>query len=383
MYNIKIYRSRALLFFLLFPYIYPIGLDAIPVFKILFIIWGLVSMVCVVYLYFFRGFVVRLYPALIIVFHFFLLIITLYINGDIPAGLKKLFLFPCAVLLCDLWCRKNPKLLLKTMLDVFFFEQIFNLLFWNVKIFENDQFLLGIRTDFPIVGFLTIYVALLCRYLKIGGTKYKAYIAIVASILSIFLAWVSTGIVALLLLFALLVMIRFRWFERLLNFCDNTKLIPLGIFLNYGFVFSSTSNIFSGFITSFLGESTDLNGRGIIWKLTLRAVAESPWLGYGVYGIYIEMPEWWGVSYNYVHTQSLQLLIDGGIVALVCFLLILIVIGKEINRGQDYFIKKLSTIVLFACMIMMIPEVITNYCWSFVLLTLLADSKVFAQLREE
>lgn len=373
----KIYKSLGILFFLLFPFIYPLGLDGFSISKNLIIGWELVAMFSLIMLCR-KGFKFSGYLKCIALYQLLMLAITIIEVGHIGEGLKKLFVFPFACLLVDMWAKKNPKLLLKGLLYILFLEELVTFALWTVPIFGEGHYFVGIRTDLPVIGFLAIFVALICIYLRLKNTQIAAYCTIILVIASIFRSQVSTGIMGLIIFLVLIIFIRFKLLERFVQFCDNKKLIPIGIVMNIAFVFFGVQTRFSYVITQFLGESIYLNGRTVIWEAALAYIAKKPIFGYGVYGVYI--PVSWGVSLNYCHTETLQLLLDGGIVLVVAFLLITYQVGKGIDSCEDYFMRKVATICLFCCFIMMITEVFTFYMWFWVLITVMANLKEFEKL---
>ena len=374
----SIYKNGIIFFFIVFPFIYPLGLDAFGITKTMIIGWELIAMVSLIAMCR-KGYRLSKYMLAISVYQLMMIAITVIEVGHIGDGLKKLFVFPFACIAIDLWSKKNPRLLLKGILYILFFEELFTFLLWNVSAFGEGHYFVGIRTDFPVIGFLAIFVALLCLYLKLKNTRTIAILTLLLVIYSIFRSSVSTGLVGLTILMILLILIRFKLLERFVQFCDNKKLIPIGIALNIAFIFFGVQTYFSTIITQILGERISLNGRTLIWESALSYIARKPYFGYGAYGVYV--PVAWGGSFNYVHTESLQLLLDGGVALTVCFLIIVFSTGKGIDICKDYFMRKLATICLFCCFIMMITEVFTFYMWFWVLITLMANLKEFERLK--
>lgn len=370
----NIYKNGFILFFIVFPFVYPLGLDLIGFTKYIIIGWELMAMFCLLAMCR-KGIHLSKYMWSIIIYQVVMLAITLGEVGSIGEGLKKLFVFPFACLAIDIWCKKNPKLLIKGLLYILFVEELLTLLLWNVSVFGEGRYFVGIRTDFPVIGFLSIFVALIAIYLRIKNTRLVAFATIILVINSIFRSNVSTGIVGLALFLVLLVFIRFRLLERFVRFCDNKKLIPIGIAANIAFIFFGVQTYFAPFITQILGESMRLNGRTLIWESALLYILRKPYFGYGVYGVYV--PVAWGTSYNYIHTETLQLLLDGGIALCICFLLIVLRVSQGVDSCEDYYMRKVATICFFCCFIMMISEVFTFYMWFFVLITLMANLKEF------
>ncbi|MGN1203386.1 MAG: O-antigen ligase family protein [Eubacterium sp.] len=317
-----------------------------------------------------------------LLYHVLLILITILGDAGISDGLKKMFMFPCACLLCDAWMRKNPHILLKTVMDIMFIEEVLNMLLWNVKAFGGTNFLLGIRTDFPMVGFLAVFVALMCINLKLPKTKYRAYITIALAAASILRAWVSTGVAALLVFAVFFVFITRKKFAKTITarICSNKILIPVGVFLNIAIVFFKWQDKFEKYITQYLGETMTLNGRTFIWEQAINAFHDSPIWGYGAYGYYVET--FW-TKLNYVHNQMLQLFLDGGLVLAIVFLVWLVIIGLSIGKCKDEYIRQIATAVLFANLLIMIAEAPTAYSVFFILITIMAHTDQLVMLKEK
>ena len=75
-------------------------------------------------------------------------------------------------------------------------------------------------------------------------------------------------------------------------------------------------------IDPFSAFTLTLNGRNVIWKEGMRLVSERKIFGYGVHGVLIRTP-WSLDGMNYAHNQLIQVLLDGGIVLLISFLVML------------------------------------------------------------
>lgn len=370
--NTKIPKIRVELFFLLFPYLSPLGLNSIKGFKIIILSWMMISMVITILLWIQKP-RFNLFTGVGIAYFLYIIIITIIETGGIGDGLRKMFGAPCLFLLIDYWMRVNKNELLKTMLHISFIEELLNLLLWNVKVFSGDQYLLGIRTYFPLFGVFGIYVALLCMEFGISGTKRIGMLTIAMAILSNFITWSSTGVVAIVIIMGMLFFVKHEKLERIVDICDCKKLIPIGVALNVGVVFFNVQYYFSFIISNVLGESLMLNGRSIIWDSAIKLIKEKLIFGYGVYGVYIPLPDWWGTSYNYAHNQILQFLLDGGLIATILFGLLIVISGRNIDASRNYIIGKISAIVMFSCLLMMISEAYSNYLVFYALIALLGE----------
>ena len=351
------------------------GLESIPVIKILLTAWQLLAGIYVIINCVGTAKRTRIFNntfiILILLYHLWLLFVTLTLQHGINAGLKKIFIAPIAVMSCYLLIHNNPDSFFRTALGILFAENLLNLMMWNVKVFYGDQFLLGIRTDFPVYGLIATTTAIVCIKKRITK-KLLPYLTIILSITSIAAARVSTGLVSMALIIMLSYMIRYKRMEKLFDFISNKKLVTASLLVNAGIVAMGLQKYFVFLLTTILHESIYLNGRTIIWDAAIPLIKQSPWRGYGVYGVNIELPSWWGGSLNYTHNQLLQLMLDGGIVATVLFLLCIIVTASNIDKVKDYYFRKMSTIILFVITVTFIPESYANYLCFYVLFSTLA-----------
>ena len=370
--NTKIPKIRIEICLLLFPYLSPLGLNSIKGLKIIILSWMMASMVVTILLWI-QNPRFNLFTGVGIVYFLYIIIVTIAETGGIGEGLRKMFGAPCLFLLVDYWMRVNKNELLKVMLHIAFIEELLNLILWNVKIFSGDQYLLGIRTYFPLFGVFGIYIALLCMEFGIGGTKRIGMLTIAMATLSNFITWSSTGVVAIVIIMGMLFLVKHEKLERIVDICDCKKLIPIGIALNVGVVFFNIQYYFSFIISNILGESLLLNGRSIIWDSAIKLIKERLIFGYGVYGVYIPMPDWWGTSYNYAHNQILQFLLDGGLIAAILFGLLIAIAGRNIDACGNPKLGKMSATVMFSCLLMMISEAYSNYLVFYALIALLGE----------
>lgn len=378
MHSMKITKSRLVFLLLVFPFIRPLGLDEIRGFHYIFNAWLFIAMALIllrfVMLLSRKKIRMTAFTKAILIYSLWLIIDTLYLQHSIGAGLQKLFAAPCMCLLYEMEMQKDARNAIEGTIDLLLILETINLLLWSVDF--NGYMFLGIRTALPLVGFLGIYVSLLGIYYEFKKYKVKALILIVEIIFGIFAQRVSTGMVAIAILLVFMLLTRLKKLDKIVRIASPYKLLIAGIIANVAVVFFQVQYYFSNLLVNILGESLALNGRQFIWERALLAIRQSPVLGYGVYGIYIQMPSTWSnnAAFNYVHTQSLQLLLDGGIILLVLFIISFIGLANDIRKANDTYIIQLTSIVMFCYLLMMIPEVCTNYLFCFAFFSLSANA---------
>ena len=374
----KITKSRLLFLVLVFPFIRPLGLDEIKGFHYIFNAWLFASMTYILLSFISKIFSKKIkltgFTIMILVYSAWLIVDTIYLQHSIGAGLQKLFAAPCVCLLYEMEMQKKPWNAIEATIDLLFVLETLNLLLWGVDF--NGYMFLGIRTALPLVGFLGMYAALLAIHYDIPKYKGKSIILIVEIVFGVFAQRVSTGMVAIVILLIFMLLTKLRKLDKIIKIASPYKLLIAGIVANVAVVFFQVQYYFSNLLVNVLGESLALNGRQFIWERSLLAIRNSPIMGYGVYGIYIQMPATWSnnAAFNYVHTQSLQLLLDGGVILLVLFVGSLIGLSKDISKSSNIYVVQLTSIVMFCYLLMMIPEVCTNYLFCFAFFTMSANA---------
>lgn len=369
--------NKILTFLLIFPFIYPLGIDTIPFFKQAIIIWQVLS---VLILFLRAHFKIKKSTLknktliCVLLFHIAMFIITLFSTGGIDEGFRKIFIYPFSYIVALIYFQKNRNLFLSITVRIIWFEELINLILWNNTSLFNGYFL-GIRTYFPIFGILVFYISFLCLHYSIKNTKFFAYTSVIMAIISVALASVSTGIVVYLVLFVLFIMVKNKKFEKVLNFCDNKKLVPIALFINIAIVFLNAISIFSKIISDVLGESLTLTGRTYLWTKAIQEIRLSPFFGYGVYGKYVQL-DYWNNALNYMHNELLQILMDGGVLLLFIFILIIISIIKAIDEKVDYKVKKIETGLLFSLLIISITEVPTAYSVFYFIIGIMSQNSL-------
>ena len=363
--KIEIYNNKMVFFILVFPFIKPLGINSR-----IFTLWQIFSIFCILLLWI-KNFYISNFIKYLSVYHLILFCTTFFGPSGFSVGIQKIFIFPWCCLVYEIWCRRNPNIAITVTIDILLVTEILNIVLKNQ--YFVDGYLIGMRIVFPIIGFLGIYCSILAIYYKLKNYKFKSYLLILLIVYSITSENVSTGIVGLLILSIYIIVLKIKLLKPIINFLSPFNLLLIGGFINYGFVFLRIQNYFANFIENFLKESLTLNARTIIWDNAIIAIKNSPWFGYGVYGHYITTP--WGQQLNYVHTQSLQLLLDGGIILFISFIFMIISIVKNINLCKSRYMVGITAIILFIYLIMMITEVGLHYTYTIAYIAISSNIK--------
>lgn len=262
-----------------------------------------------------------------------------------------------AVMMMEDLMQRGARKTLRVLRNLLFLLLAVNLI--QIFLYPNGfhgtgYYLLGMRIGFTPFALLGIAAGLSYDYMIYGKRLTKASTAmIVLSLGNIFLLHVSAGILSAAALLGLLV-IYYRGTRWVLSYWK-LELIAVAAFLLI--VVFSRSILFTD-VVELVGEDTSFNGRTVIWNTAIDYIRRAPWLGYGV----TPNGEFMVYAYYHIrpmpsHNQILHVLYEGGIVSLVCFVLIFIVVGKRIQQWHGCYQAYLATATMFAFSLLMIVEI--------------------------
>jgi len=130
---------------------------------------------------------------------------------------------------------------------------------------------------------------------------------------------------------------------------QNPNILVVLYLIIFVYLMSMQDNVISSFILEKLfNRSSNYSGRYELWRTSIRMIQMNPWIGYGrIARDYI--PAWGG--YYSSHNYFLEMLLQGGVLALVPFIFI---IGTTINRVYKTQHKKITNCLMFALFTIMI-----------------------------
>lgn len=373
---LRIFHSEFFFLFLLFPFIRPQGIDL----GFLKNLWLFISMLIVTVLavknfpLWYREKCIKYYSLYFVS----MLLITVFLTGNIVVGIEKIYAAPVLCVFLTLWLKKNPDLTIKSIVDIFAIYQIISILTWNLSFLEKSNFtFMGVRTLNGIIGVLCIFLGLLYWQLSCSKKeKWKCILLISGSLVEIFGRWISTGIAAIFIFLMVFLFYDRKMVSRSKLIGNPAIMVFIGFFINYLICIVQIQEYFVTIITQVLGETISLNGRVFIWENALEKIYKSPIWGYGVYGVYVQMSQYWGdgnTAFNYVHNQLLQVLLDGGIVLLVSFVILHLYMARSISKIKNVRIRSICIASMFAFLIVMISEEPANYLFYFVYVSIISN----------
>lgn len=170
-----------------------------------------------------------------------------------------------------------------------------------------------------------------------------------------FYVWSATSIMGMAL-FILLFIFRNKLPSKIYNpfFC-----LLIFVALNVLIVFFRIQNLFSWIIVDVLGKDITFTGRTRIWDIAINLIKKKALFGYGETDIiYIEHT--WGSYYKLMaHNHFLDIMILGGVMSLICYILYLVYNAYILKKYANYQLTKVFVSYLYAILIMTITEKIT------------------------
>lgn len=311
-----------------------------------------------------------------IVFYLVFIFETLINQGTIGEGLQKLFATPLLCIFCALMLKKCPKVFIhqvvKILTWIFFLNDIFLSPFiWNKIYPTNDEHInfLGHVQISAQLGVIGIFLGIIIWILY--NEKREGLLLIILSLITMIFSRTMASLIILVFMifmyiYTSIIKIRvksFKGFEVLLIFF--LFLLSGGIILVF---LSMTGNGYKFF-------EIQLSGRLTIWNEVVKLIVQKPITGYGAYGVLIHV--FWhdfigSVGMNYAHNEVLQLMLDGGIVLVIFFIIMLVQYLKGIESINNRFIKKVMVITLLSFLLIMIIESVTEYYYFFIFISIFA-----------
>ena len=114
------------------------------------------------------------------------------------------------------------------------------------------------------------------------------------------------------------------------------------------------------------------SGRDYVWEDAVAKIAKSPILGYGIDGVLLTpfWTEWTGGGFNYGHNQIVQNLLDGGIVLLISFWVMMLKCVQGTKRLPRKYLV-LVNVALSVLLFVMIFESPSLYCYMYIIMAII------------
>lgn len=376
-------RNYALYVFMLIPICRPKGLElrVLPPISIAFFVWFIFTLFLFAiiqaknmrHLYVgksdeFRF--LKLYSG----FTFLNSITIKFLIGNQEIPLLSLISYCLNILIISYIANRDSEALIDIFYKYFCAINIVNALFIIVPglntVFTDDFYYFnGHRQSMSMLWTISVFLCLVRSSLyKEKYGKYRArYTAINVGIATFNLIQVfSTVATAILAFSAFIILYITLVIVKKINSIHNLALYCTfigGLIINYLVVVFNVQNYFAAFLSNFLGESTNLSGRTIIFRAFYQAFKKSSIFGYGFYGVkgYTGWAGW--NATGYAHNTLLQELTSGGLIGLILFIVMGLYAVKNACKIRNIYIKKVTLCALAANMVIMITESTNQYSY--------------------
>jgi O-antigen ligase len=220
------------------------------------------------------------------------------------------------------------------------------------------------------LGVLGIFVGFLQYRLQIMDRR-RAIVLIVLSVLTMILSDTAASYIVLAMLVAGVIYLAVSGDGKLLRL---PAAAYVGAWIAGNGLLWLLLQVMNGNYAPF-GVDLTLNGRMFVWEEALRLLEDS-WLhGFGVYGVKIRVfwHEWSGAAgMNYAHNEMLQRLLDGGVLLLGAYAVMLLSYARRTDRLRDSRIESVAKLLLLSFVAIMLTESVTEYYYFFIFLSILA-----------
>ena len=302
----------------------------------------------------------------VVLYFLFVCVETIMVSGRLDEGLQKIFATPVLCFLCMLFLEKNPEGFFDVLSNILIVVLILNTTLFHPAIFRvmvgdvgNELIMfighVQVAAQIATLGLFVSYVLVLNKKRK------KAYMLIFASFMTMFL---SETMVSNVCMFLFIVAYIFRKkVGRVVNKINARFIFNVGCLLNILVVFMV---LYKGF---------NFGARYYVWLSFLDIIREHWMWGYGVYGVLLK-PFWFewqtdALGMNYAHNELLQHILDGGIVLLVLYIILINILLKSAIRIKHSGTRFWSNICLIAFMIIAIPDGVSEYNFYYIFILLL------------
>ena len=289
-----------------------------------------------------------------------MLIETLILQAGINEGLQKIFAAPALFIFLFLTLNNNASeviivisniILVNTFLNCTFFlpqimEIIANESLYHINFVGHVQ----VAAQIGILGVILAYILL--RF----GYKRRAKSLVFFSSITMLISGTIASYISIAVLLSAYIIKKSRN-KKLLTNISPPKIFLIGVLIQI---------IIIPIVIVF---RIDFGARYFIWEDALKQLSDNCISGFGAFGVLIHT-FWSATGMNYAHNEILQILLDGGLLLLTCYLVMCLGLLKINWNLLDKSIRYWFNIVLILYMIIGIPDAVTEYNYYFIFLIL-------------
>lgn len=340
-------------FWLIFPFLEPLLFkDYAQWIDTIFSVGKIIALLYIAYIYF-KKYNSSLIIKIILLYQFALFISTiLNPEGDIKRYIGPTVSVIGVCLYIDLMTKKGLiNMALKYISQIYIVFCVLNLISIIIQpsgyvsdVSEgNEIYFLGLQNRFvfvflPLVAFQALYSILTYKTIQ-----KKIFIITVINTLSLIYFWAVGGMLALILVCILFLTINKFKLKKILNSITCSIII---IVANISLVVLRIQENYADFITDKLEKDVTLTGRTLLWDYGILSFFNNPIWGIGYNNISKLSNDMLGVAH--MHNLFMNILYYGGLVGFTLFLIINILVVRNLYKYRKTYCASILVITLFS-----------------------------------
>lgn len=353
---------------LIIPFFKLTGFSQIASTSKIFDAWFMVASAVILYKVFFGKYSPSKIVKVCSVLQLYLFISTVIRGGFSTNLIRNTIGIILIMILVDMYININRMAVYKSIMGLFFVYSILNFFIKKGSIF--GEYLFGARTNLttvatPIIMTVAFIIFSDIRMMKQKSMLFMAAAVTVTNLILIFREAVSTAIIAIAVAIIFYMLFNIEMFRKV----NAYTYILAGVVYNFIIVTFQSFGYLKA-IFNLLGENMTMTGRLLIWSNTITAFLKKPIFGYGV-DMQLISRGGYSLETTYVHNNFLQFCMDGGIIALILFVWLLLVTVKDAGKLRTMQAKVVLAMNM-GLIIAMISEAFTSRNFYYVLLLLMA-----------
>lgn len=352
-------KQKIFLFFLIFPFIKPASIANIPAISFIdgiYDIWRIASAAVIFFMYVRRG---KLSPVMgaVILYFASMLFSTVIHNADLVKFTSSCITVVGFCMLTELEILSSPRVFFRELYVIYsllIYVNFILMLIYPDGIASNSYYrninFLDINNGLVQFMLPALFSTVMYSELNYGKLSFRPKILIAVSMVTMIISWSATGLIGF---FILLIFLIFFYGKKQQSFFRPTVTYSVSALLYLLIIIIRAQDIFSYIIEILMHKNLSFTGRTEIWDYAMSLIRSSFLTGYGYYygnGIVVRNNNLYST-----HNGVLEVMVRGGFIALVFFLIIYVIAGIKLNKNGHKTACLISA-ALFAFMTMMLAE---------------------------
>jgi len=274
-----------------------------------------------------------------VLFYLFLVAATFFNRENVITAIKSVLPHVAFLLYADYMLTKYPRTFVKSFAGLMKVYIVVNLLMLiilpdGVGRFIPDYNYLGANSRLSLLGLDNNYIKLfipatVAIYFSCENNRIQRNFYFLLMFGTLLYVWSGTGVCCIAILMAYIFLLENTWIDRMIGYY---RCFIVAVIAYAGTVSSGLIRTFSSLIENVLGKSITLSGRTFLWSQALKLIAQKPILGYGVLDGSLLYSPTNGHAYS-AHNTALQILLQGGVLALVIFAAFILMAGMALKKS--------------------------------------------------